>query len=303
MAWEFNCPPVLVPARAQADARSFVQTSDNVIVEAIRREGAEIELRLAECLGRAGTAEVQLDLPHGEAAQPDLLGKRAQQLKGGGPHSFPIRPQQIVTMRFRTDRAVNDIKPLLNWEPLVPEAKRAALNKRLYRKGHPPRGDELKTPRDSKAAPEDVEAWRALRLGMFIHWGPVSLKGTEIGWSRGGERPGIDGKGEIPLEIYDNLYREFNPTNFNAREWVAVAQAMGARYLVFTTKHHDGFCEWDSALTDYKITRSPFGRDVVKELADACHRPASGSVLPLPPDWHHPDYHRAPPATWTTSAG
>ncbi|MBI2929148.1 MAG: alpha-L-fucosidase [Verrucomicrobia bacterium] len=291
MAWEFNCPPVVVPARARAEAKSFVQTSANVIVEAIRREGSEIELRLAECLGRAGTAEVQLDLPHRDAALTDLLGKLAQQLRGGARHSFPIRPQQIVTMRFRTDRAVDDIKPLLSWELLVPEAKRAALSKRLYRKGHPPRGDELKTPRDSKAAPEDVEAWRELRLGMFIHWGPVSLKGTEIGWSRGGERRGIGGKGEIPLEVYDNLYREFNPTNFNAREWVAVAKAMGARYLVFTTKHHDGFCEWDSALTDYKITRSPFGRDVVKELADACHE--AGLKLGFyhsPPDWHHPDY-------------
>jgi alpha-L-fucosidase len=126
---------------------------------------------------------------------------------------------------------------------------------------------------------------------MFIHWGPVSLKGTEIGWSRGGERRGIGGTGEIPVEVYDDLYREFNPTNFNASEWVAVAKAMGAHYLVFTTKHHDGFCEWDSALTEYKITRSPFGRDVVKELADACHE--AGMALGFyhsPPDWHHPDY-------------
>jgi alpha-L-fucosidase len=131
-------------------------------------------------------------------------------------------------------------------------------------------------------------------LGLFIHWGPVSLKGTEIGWSRGGERPGIGGKGEIPVEEYDNLYKHFNPTNFNARDWVAVAQAMGAKYLVFTSKHHDGFCEFDSKLTDYKITASPFKRDVVKELAQACHQ--AGLKLGFyysPPDWHHPDY-RAP---------
>ncbi len=144
---------------------------------------------------------------------------------------------------------------------------------------------------DSTAARDDIERWRAWRLGMFIHWGPVSLKGTEIGWSRGGERRGIGGTGEIPVEVYDDLYREFNPTNFNASEWVAVAKAMGAHYLVFTTKHHDGFCEWDSALTEYKITRSPFGRDVVKELADVCHE--AGMALGFyhsPPDWRHPDY-------------
>ena len=133
--------------------------------------------------------------------------------------------------------------------------------------------------------------WREARFGMFIHWGPVSLKGTEIGWSRGGERRGTGGTGEIPVEEYDNLYKQFNPVRFNAKEWVALAQDAGMKYLVFTTRHHDGFSMFDSALTEYKITRSPFGRDVVRELADACHK----ADLRLgfyysPPDWHHPDY-------------
>ena len=146
-----------------------------------------------------------------------------------------------------------------------------------------------------KASPEDMQWWREARFGMFIHWGPVSLKGTEIGWSRGGERRGTGGgKGEIPVEVYDNLYKEFNPTKFNAKEWVALAQAAGMKYLVFTTKHHDGFCEFDSKLTDYKVTNSPFGRDVVKELSDACHE--AGLRLGFyysPPDWHSPDYRTA----------
>lgn len=142
-----------------------------------------------------------------------------------------------------------------------------------------------------QASAEDMQWWTEARFGLFIHWGPVSLKGTEIGWSRGGERRGTGGTGEIPLEVYDNLYKEFNPTKFNAKEWVAVAKAAGMKYLVFTTKHHDGFCEFDSKLTDYKVTRSPFGRDVVKELAEACHE--AGLRLGFyysPPDWHHPDY-------------
>jgi alpha-L-fucosidase len=145
-----------------------------------------------------------------------------------------------------------------------------------------------------QASPEDVQAWRELKFGLFVHWGPVSLKGTEIGWSRGGERRGTGGTGEIPVDVYDNLYKQFNPVEFNADEWVRIAQEAGMRYLVFTSKHHDGFSMFDSKLTDYKITNSPFQRDVVKELADACHK--AGLKLGYyysPVDWHHPDYRTA----------
>ncbi|MBI4559698.1 MAG: alpha-L-fucosidase [Candidatus Hydrogenedentes bacterium] len=144
-----------------------------------------------------------------------------------------------------------------------------------------------------RAAPEDMAWWRAARFGMFIHWGPVSLKGTEIGWSRGVERRGTGGTGAIPVEIYDNLYKEFNPTQFDANEWVAIAQAAGMKYMIFTSKHHDGFVNFDSKLTDYKITspESPFRRDIVKELADACHEAGLRfGFYYSPPDWHHPDY-------------
>jgi alpha-L-fucosidase len=140
---------------------------------------------------------------------------------------------------------------------------------------------------------QHMEWWGQARFGLFIHWGPVSLKGTEIGWSRGGDRRGYGSRGnEVPVEVYDNLYRQFNPTNFNAREWVAIAQAAGMKYLVFTSRHHDGFSMFDTQASDYKITAadSPFRRDVVKELADACH--AAGLRFGLyysPPDWHHPD--------------
>ena len=144
-----------------------------------------------------------------------------------------------------------------------------------------------------KANEGDIQQWREMKFGLFIHWGPVSLKGTEIGWSRGGERRGRKDKstGSIPVEIYDNLYKQFNPVKFNADEWVQTAKDAGMKYLVFTSKHHDGFSMFDSKLTDYKITNSPFKRDVVKELADACHK--GGLKLGYyysPPDWYHPDY-------------
>ncbi|SPE50527.1 conserved exported hypothetical protein [Verrucomicrobia bacterium] len=113
------------------------------------------------------------------------------------------------------------------------------------------------------ADPAAVAHWQSLRFGMFIHWGPVSLTGREIGWSRGDQ---------TPIEVYDNLYKQFNPTNFNANEWVSLAKAAGMKYIVLTTKHHDGFCLWDTKFTDYNIMHTPFHRDVLKELAAACKR-------------------------------
>ena len=142
-----------------------------------------------------------------------------------------------------------------------------------------------------KAGERDVQKWRDMKFGLFIHWGPVSLKGTEIGWSRGGERRGRTGTGQIPAEEYDNLYKQFNPVKFDAEQWVQIAKDAGMKYLVFTSKHHDGFSMFYSKLTDYKITNSPFKRDVVKELADACHK--AGLKLGFyysPVDWYHPDY-------------
>jgi alpha-L-fucosidase len=133
-----------------------------------------------------------------------------------------------------------------------------------------------------KADPAAVAHWQSLRFGMFIHWGPVSLTGHEIGWSRGKE---------TPIEVYDNLYKEFNPTNYNADEWVSVAKAAGMKYIVLTTKHHDGFCLWDTKQTDYNIMSTPFKRDVVKELAAACKKQgiAFGTYYSTC-DWHHPDF-------------
>ena len=148
---------------------------------------------------------------------------------------------------------------------------------------------------DPGAPAAAIERWKDLRFGMFVHWGPVSIVGTEISWSRAGERRGRHDAhtGNVPVEIYDNLYRIFNPVKFNPDEWVQLAKDSGMKYLVFTAKHHDGFCEFDSELTDYKITspRSPYGKDIVRQIADACHRGGiEWGVYYSQPDWHHPDY-------------
>jgi alpha-L-fucosidase len=133
--------------------------------------------------------------------------------------------------------------------------------------------------------------WRDARFGMFIHWGPVSLKGTEIGWSRGAP---------IPIEEYDHLYKQFNPVKFDADQWVKIAKDAGMKYLVFTTKHHDGFCMFDTGQTDHNIMGSPFARDVVKELSQACRKQgiAFGTYYSVC-DWHHPDFPLGSPGGTT----
>ena len=112
-AWEFNCPVTLAGECAVAPARSFLGTSDNVLVEVMRRDGADIEVRLVECLGQAGDAWIALYLPHEQAVLTDLLGRHPTKLEGGPKYTFSVRPQQIATLRFRTSTTAPRIEPLL----------------------------------------------------------------------------------------------------------------------------------------------------------------------------------------------
>lgn len=145
-----------------------------------------------------------------------------------------------------------------------------------------------------KAKPQSVERWRDWRYGMFIHWGPVSLTGKEISWSRANSNPRCRNQGPTPVEVYDNLYKKFDPVKFDAREWVATAQAAGMRYMVFTAKHCDGFLMWDSKVDSYNIMNSPFKRDVCRELADACRAAGMGICWYFSaPDWRDPDCRNA----------
>jgi len=133
-----------------------------------------------------------------------------------------------------------------------------------------------------KSKEERMDWWQQSRFGMFIHWGPISLKGTEISWSRGEQ---------VPIEEYDNLYKQFNPVKFNADLWVSVAKAAGMKYIILTTKHHDGFCLWNTKQTDFNIMNSPFHRDVVDELSKACKKQGMAfGVYYSTCDWHNPDF-------------
>jgi len=141
-----------------------------------------------------------------------------------------------------------------------------------------------------KAKPESLKAWQDSRFGMFIHWGPVSLTEKEISWSRANSNKQCPNKGPAPVEVYDNLYKRFNPIKFNAKEWVSIARAAGMQYMVLTVKHCDGFLLWNSKVSDYNITNTPFERDVAVELAKACHD--AGMKIGWyfsPPDWRDPD--------------
>jgi alpha-L-fucosidase len=129
--------------------------------------------------------------------------------------------------------------------------------------------------------------YREAKFGMFIHWGPYSLASVEASW------PIMRPSKEFPISEmeYRALPARFNPVHFDPYSWVALAKAAGQRYMVFTTKHHDGFCMFDSSYTDYKITKTPYGKDIVARLAEACRR----EQMPLgfyysPPDMNHPAF-------------
>jgi alpha-L-fucosidase len=140
-----------------------------------------------------------------------------------------------------------------------------------------------------------LDWFREARFGLFIHWG---LYAIPAGQWKGQAIPGIGEwiqlRARIPIAEYEPLAKQFNPTQFNAEAWVSLAKRAGQKYLTITAKHHDGFCMYDSAVTDYDIVdATPFGRDPMKELAEACQR--HGIKLCFyysqTQDWHHPDGH------------
>lgn len=139
---------------------------------------------------------------------------------------------------------------------------------------------------------ERMAWWRDARFGMFIHWGAYAVPGGERNGKicRGGAEWIMD-KLDYTVEDYEKeVVANFNPVQFDADKWVSIAKDAGMKYIVLTSKHHDGFCMWDSKVSDYNIVqRTKFGRDVVKELAEACKKQGIKFCLYHSiVDWHHP---------------
>ena len=117
------------------------------------------------------------------------------------------------------------------------------------------------------------------KFGLFIHWGIYAESAL-------GAQAQV--RFSIPFEEYTKLAERFNPTEYDPEEWVLLAKKAGMKYICFTAKHHDGFCMWNTKYTDYNIMNTPYKKDVLKMLADACER--HGMLLSIyysNPDWHH----------------
>ena len=137
-----------------------------------------------------------------------------------------------------------------------------------------------------------MQRWREYGLGQFIHWGVYAIPGGQWnGKTSRGAAEWFRSSGLITNEEYDNLYKQFNPTDFDAARWAKQAKQMGAKYVIFTTKHHDGFCMWPSKYTDYTISNTPYKKDIVKQIVDAYTAEDIDVYLYFSIiDWSHPGY-------------
>jgi alpha-L-fucosidase len=137
-----------------------------------------------------------------------------------------------------------------------------------------------------------MEWWKDARYGLFIHFGLYSILGGEY---NGQVTPKIaewiQNTLKIPLADYKKLMQKFNPQQFNADEWVSIAKAAGMKYIVITAKHHDGFAMFNSKVSDYNVMNTPFGRDIIKEMKEACHKQGLkfGLYYSHNIDWENPN--------------
>lgn len=167
----------------------------------------------------------------------------------------------------------------------IPAAKNQAKSKPVAEKKREAKGSYApkKTAKTMTTPTENRTDWFVdARFGMFIHWGLYAVPARHE-WVRNHER--------ITNEEYQKYFDIFNPDLFQPKEWAKAAREAGMKYFVITTKHHEGFCLWDSKFTDYKVTNTPVGRDLLREVVDAfrtegIHVGFYYSLL----DWHHPDF-------------
>ena len=142
------------------------------------------------------------------------------------------------------------------------------------------------------ATDEEMEWFTNARYGMFIHFGLSAYKEKDLSWGICETRKAPDqGSGPFPDSVWTKWPEHFKLEHFNAMEWVKLAQQTGMKYIVAVAKHHDGFHLWNTAWSDFNIMNTPFGRDYLKELADACHEAdMKFGIYYSQRDWYHPDY-------------
>lgn len=177
---------------------------------------------------------------------------------------------------------MRDARPLMPPQPIRLHLSRIASCLLMFALWLPPAWSV-----DDPLAGVRLRRFNEVKFGMFIHWGPYSVASVEASWPimRPDRYPGIS------EAEYRRLPERFNPVKFDPEAWVRLARAAGQRYMVITSKHHDGFCMFDSAYTSYKITRTPYGKDILAQLAEAARK----YDMPLgfyysPPDMHHPGF-------------
>ena len=135
-----------------------------------------------------------------------------------------------------------------------------------------------------------MQWWRNARFGMFIHWGlyavPAGKWGNQTNYGEW-----IREEAHIPVGEYEKFMPQFNPVKFDANAWAKMAKDAGMKYVVFTSKHHEGFDMWPAADSEWSIKNTPFKRDVLKELSNAVrHQGLTMGFYHSIMDWHHPDY-------------
>lgn len=146
--------------------------------------------------------------------------------------------------------------------------------------------------REGKRTDAAMARWRDYGLGEFIHFGLYSLLGGDYnGKHYAGAAEWIRSWDQLPHDVYDNLYKGFNPKDFDPEAWAQMAKQMGVKYVTITTKHHDGFCLWPSKLTDYTVAETPFKKDMIGPLVAAFDKAGIDVYLYFSiMDWHNPDW-------------
>ena len=200
---------------------------------------------------------------------------KGRQIGGRGARMRIIDTSHLTPDAPRVDAAGNITVPVVKSKARETQEERTAAKPVI----------ESPVQRDAR-----MKWWREARFGLFIHWGLYAIPAGE--WDgKTNHAEWIRTTAQIPLEEYDQFVGQFNPVKFDADAWARMAKQAGMKYIVITSKHHDGFCLWPSEQTEFDVAATPIGRDIMGELKAACDKHGLKfcmyhSIM----DWHHPDY-------------